>query len=267
MPKMLFFSYARADLASARRLVADLRAQNLSIWFDQDSLIPGQRWRDEIEKAIRASDYFLALLSSNSVNRRGYVQAELAMAVSVLAEVPYEQIFLIPVRLDDCRVTHPRLRDLHWVDLFPNWDAGVAQILRAVLGASSGHPINHPESSAVPAAAVYVRPKQISVPIIEIIENLHIIGQVFGIAGDRVRDYNVLVYVKTDKWYIHPYERGGEGLSFASINPDGSWQIETVKRRFLADLVAVLVVDRNYAAPPQVDDLRQIRSVASYSEE
>ena len=31
-------------------------------------LIPGQKWESEINKAIKGSSYFLALLSSNSLN-------------------------------------------------------------------------------------------------------------------------------------------------------------------------------------------------------
>lgn len=104
-------------------------------------------------------------------------------------------------------------------------------------------------------------PDKISVQILEIVENSRIAGRVFGIPADRTEHYRVVIYVKTDKWYIHPYERGGKGLSFAIINRDGTWQIETVKRAFLADFVAALVVDREYAPPPFVQDLRQLKTL------
>jgi hypothetical protein len=120
------------------------------------------------------------------------------------------------------------------------------------------------EASATPAGEM---PGKVSVTITQITENSRIRGKMTGIPADRVGDYKVLVYVKTDRWYIHPYERGGDGLSWASVNSDGSWQIATVKRQFLADYVAALVVRREYVPPPQVEDLSMIKSVASYQEE
>lgn len=109
-----------------------------------------------------------------------------------------------------------------------------------------------------------VRP---SIRILEIVENSHIVGRVTGLDPAQHDQYKVLVYVKTDKWYIHPYERGGEGLSFAKINKDGTWSIGTVKRQFLADLVAALLVRKDYAPPSIVNDLRQIDTLASYTEQ
>jgi TIR domain len=131
MSNTVFLSYAREDSDSAQRLVADLRAHGISVWFDRDSLTPGQVWKEEIKRVIRESDFFLALLSSNSVDKRGFVQAELATAKSVLDEIPHGRIYLIPARLDDCNVD-PRLRAYHCSDLFADWNAGVSQILKAI---------------------------------------------------------------------------------------------------------------------------------------
>lgn len=117
---------------------------------------------------------------------------------------------------------------------------------------------------ALPTQVIHVRP---SLKISEIIENSHIAGRVFGLDPTQYDQHKVVVYVKTDKWYIHPYEKGGEGLSFAEINKDGSWEIETVKRRFLADLVAVFLVNKSYSPPSIIDDIRQIDFIASYTEE
>lgn len=119
-------------------------------------------------------------------------------------------------------------------------------------------------AEALPAQVGQVQP---SIKIIEIVANSHIIGRVHGLGPAQYDQYKVVVYVKTDKWYIHPYERGGEGLSYAKISSDGSWEIDTVKRRFSADLVAVLIVRKNYSPPSIVHDLRQIDSLASYTED
>lgn len=61
----------------------------------------------------------MALLSTNSVSKRGSVQKELKDALDILDEYPSSAIFLIPVRLDDCVASDVRIEDIHWVDMFP----------------------------------------------------------------------------------------------------------------------------------------------------
>ena len=132
MCKKVFVSYARPDQDSAQRLVGDLRGAGFEVWFDQDSLLPGQSWKVEITRAIRQSDCFVALLSTQSVDRRGYVQKELVQALDVLDKCPLNQIFLIPTRIDNCEIIHPRLGDLQWIDLFPDWNRAVNRIIMAI---------------------------------------------------------------------------------------------------------------------------------------
>lgn len=134
--KRVFVSYARPDATTARQLTTDLRRAGFDVWFDKDSLLPGKHWRDEIRNAIRTCDYFIALLSTRSVNKRGVVQAEIASAIDVLKEFPENQVFLIPARLDDCQVLNSELRELQWVDLFPDWSVGVDKIIQAASAAS-----------------------------------------------------------------------------------------------------------------------------------
>ena len=116
------------------------------------------------------------------------------------------------------------------------------------------------------AAASEASAQDIEISIETIESGQFISGQVQGLEAAEVPRHRVVVYVHTDMWYIHPYAGQGEGLSWASINRDGSWKIETVKRRFPADLVAALVVPRNYMASATVESLRQIKSIASYTE-
>ncbi|HBH72377.1 MAG TPA: hypothetical protein DDY43_02825 [Synechococcales bacterium UBA10510] len=130
--KTIFISYARPDVASARRLYADLRADDLEVWLDEESLLPGQNWRVAITSAIEQSRFFIALLSSRSVSRQGFVNKELVEALDVLDTYPESEIFLIPARLDDCKPSHQKLRDLNWVDLFPDWNGGLSKILKAI---------------------------------------------------------------------------------------------------------------------------------------
>jgi hypothetical protein len=48
------------------------------------------------------------------------------------ARVPLDEIFLIPVRLDACVVPARITRQIHYVDLYPSWEAGFEKILKTM---------------------------------------------------------------------------------------------------------------------------------------
>jgi len=124
----IFISYAREDYEVAKQLYDFLLSRGQEPWLDREKLIPGQKWVSAIQSAIRESHFFIALLSPNSIEKRGYVQKELRAGLDVLDTIPDSQIFLIPVRIAECEPTHERLRELQWVDLFPVWEDGLRQL-------------------------------------------------------------------------------------------------------------------------------------------
>ncbi len=128
----VFLSYAREDYSAVRRLFLDLKAAGFEPWLDDENLLPGQKWELEIERAIRTSDFFIALLSARSTSKKGYVQKEIRQALDVLNELPEEAVFFVPARLDDCEPSHPALRRVQRIDLFPVWDTGLRKIIRSL---------------------------------------------------------------------------------------------------------------------------------------
>ncbi len=82
-------------------------------------------------------------------------------------------------------------------------------------------------------------------------------GRVSGLEGS-LRAYKIVVYVHTDRWYIHPYAGQGEGDSWAAVKKGGTWEITTVKRRFSADKIAVLVVNAGAKVPSTTSNVRSI---------
>lgn len=131
MKDKIFISYAREDLENAERMYKDIQANGLHPWMDKFSISPGKNWREEIELAIRSSRYFILLLSSNSISKRGYCQKEIKLALDVLSEFPSGEVFIIPVRLDECESNDASLNALQRVDLFPYKD-GLYKILQAI---------------------------------------------------------------------------------------------------------------------------------------
>jgi hypothetical protein len=109
--------------------------------MDAKDLLPGQEWKVEIEKAIRESAVFIACLSNNSVNKEGFVQAELKRALEIADLMPEGRIFIVPIRLDNCKVPIS-LSKLHWVDYFE--DEEREKLLKAIR-----HRINPPNKNTM----------------------------------------------------------------------------------------------------------------------
>ncbi len=128
----IFIAYAVEDAILADRLYAAFDARGFAPWLDRRKLLPGQNWPRRIEEAIANSDFFIACFSLNSVNKRGGFQAEVRYALDCARHVPLDDVFLIPARLDDCRVPARIQRETQYVDLFPCWDAGFARIVRII---------------------------------------------------------------------------------------------------------------------------------------
>ena len=121
----IFLAHANEDKQAVTELYNRLKTQGYQPWLDKIDLLPGQRWREEIPKAIRNSDIFIACLSQRSVEKRGYVQQEFRIALNECATRPIGTIYLIPLRLDECSIPELRqdeyginLRDYHWLDYF-----------------------------------------------------------------------------------------------------------------------------------------------------
>lgn len=129
-PSRIFISYAREDHAAALRLYRELTVVGIPCWLDTECLRPGEPWKLAVGDAIKKSRFFLALLSSNSVSKRGYIQKELSEALELQALCPPGDIFLIPIRLNDCTPKHQEIMDLNFVDLFPTWDDGIERLRR-----------------------------------------------------------------------------------------------------------------------------------------
>jgi len=145
----VFISYAREDARYAERLYADLRSAEINAWLDTKCLLPGQEWRREIRKAIKNSRYFIALLSSSSLTKRGYVQSEIRQALDALEEIPRGKVFLIPARIDGVSPEDEELQNLNWVDLFPNYRSGFSRIL-TVLQDVRRIPLSYGSSARAP---------------------------------------------------------------------------------------------------------------------
>ena len=124
----IFLAYVAEDVEAAERLYGDFVARGLDAWMDRKRLLPGQNWPRAIEAAIESSDFFVACFSGNSVRKKGGFQSELRYALDCARQVPLDEIYIVPVRLDDCAVQRIIQHELQYIDLFPDWDAGMDRL-------------------------------------------------------------------------------------------------------------------------------------------
>lgn len=129
----IFLSYAKEDKGKVSAIYRRLLTERLNPWLDVKDLLPGQDWDKVIISAIRNARFVLVFLSNHSINKRGYVQKEIGEALDVAEQMPEGELFIIPVRLEECTVPE-RLRQWQWIDVFrPNSFKKIISTLRVHL--------------------------------------------------------------------------------------------------------------------------------------
>ena len=124
-PKV-FISYSRKDIHFARRLAGDLENAGFDVWWDISDLKGGDDWVRFIPAAIEASQYFVVLLSQNSIQSE-WVEKEYSYAIRHRKKI-------VPAMIKFCDVPFS-LHTINYVD-FINVDyaTGVNNLLVALGG-------------------------------------------------------------------------------------------------------------------------------------
>ncbi len=101
----VFLCHASEDKLVVRAFHKRLVSEGwIDPWLDTSKLVPGQDWRVSIEAAIELADVVIFFLSSNSVNKEGFVRKELRYAREIALEKPEGVVFIMPLRVDDCPI-------------------------------------------------------------------------------------------------------------------------------------------------------------------
>lgn len=125
----IFLSYASEDEVRIGKLRERLSQLGLISWMDIHDIVAGENWGNAIRKAIKQSDFFIVCLSLRSVNKRGWVQKEIREALEILGGMLDDDIYLIPVRLEECDIPD-NVSDYQALDLF---EAGGFEKLREAI--------------------------------------------------------------------------------------------------------------------------------------
>jgi hypothetical protein len=128
-PLRIFLSYASQDRKQVEELYDLLAKQGADPWFDVEKLLPGQDWNLEIRKGLDAADVILLCLSQTSVNKEGYIQKEMRLALDRGLEMPEGEIFLIPAKLEECDLPYS-MRSYQAVEVFT--ERGIRKLLQSL---------------------------------------------------------------------------------------------------------------------------------------
>lgn len=108
-------SYASPDRDRVTPYFDRLESRGFDVWMDYRRLKAGQNWDFEIRRALEKAAIIVVFISNNSVDRRGYIQREIKLALHKLEEKLTEDIYIIPVLLDeDTKIPH-QIESIHCV--------------------------------------------------------------------------------------------------------------------------------------------------------
>ena len=141
----VFISYSSPDAVVVEQLSRSLQDAGLRVWLDTWELVPGARWKDSIEEAIRSAAATLVCIGGSGVTQSQRVEYQSAVQLETLDESKP----LIPVLLPGAEPeTVPSfLRARSWVDLRNGLDnrRELARLLAAVESAGRGGEIAREE--------------------------------------------------------------------------------------------------------------------------
>ncbi len=117
----IFISYTVADRDRVIPIYEFLVRNGYSnTWIDCKKILPGQPWDFEIKRNLRRSEIVIIFLSNNSITKRGYVQREIKTATSYLEEKLQDDIYIIPIKLDEDAKIPDSLREIQYLNISSN---------------------------------------------------------------------------------------------------------------------------------------------------
>lgn len=134
--KRVFLAYAIEDVEFVEALFDALEEAGFHPWMDRRKLLPGQNWPKAIDRAISMADFFIPCFSNHALGRPSRFHAELRYALERATEWPLDYPFVIPVRLEDCRLPRQITAQLQYIDLFPEPSVGLERLIIALSATS-----------------------------------------------------------------------------------------------------------------------------------
>ena len=123
-PRQVFISHATADAAFAHRLADDLRAEGWRVWIAPDSIRPGEKWAEAIDRGLETSGVFVVALTPAAVASR-WVKTETNAAIDLSQQ---DEIRFISLDVEACRLS-ALWRQFQYITFRRSYEAGLGELL------------------------------------------------------------------------------------------------------------------------------------------
>lgn len=129
-----FISYKSNDMDKAMALSRLLQSHGLRIWIDQQNILPGQSFQNELQKAIPLCKSALIIFGSKGIGKWQQTEIETLNNLSKSRGIP-----LIPVLLPGVKKIPENmifLNNYNWIKLNPclNTGCSISQLLAGITG-------------------------------------------------------------------------------------------------------------------------------------
>ena len=123
-----FLSHSSKDKAFVRKLAADLTKNGIVVWLDEQKVKVGDSIVDSVSQGLAESDYFVVILSEDSVSSE-WVKRELNQAL--LKEIAAREVKVLPIKLGKCEIP-ALLNDKKYADFSASYSDGLSDLLKAL---------------------------------------------------------------------------------------------------------------------------------------
>jgi hypothetical protein len=123
-----FISHSSHDKEMARKITRALEEKGFEPWLDEDKILVGQDFVEELDSALTEVDFVVVLLSPQFLEGP-WAKREYKAALE--REAKEGHVVILPVLLENCEVP-TMLRTKHYADMRASVDAGMIKLVRAM---------------------------------------------------------------------------------------------------------------------------------------
>ncbi|HEY2296015.1 MAG TPA: TIR domain-containing protein [Thermoanaerobaculia bacterium] len=114
----IFLSYNSEDRVQAEAIARELKSQGLNVFWDRDSTLGGDLWKDKLERALLTCRVVVVLIGRKGIVKWQKMEVSVALDRAVESESEKERNFLLlPVLLEGAKPPERFLGQYVWVDL------------------------------------------------------------------------------------------------------------------------------------------------------
>jgi hypothetical protein len=126
--RVAFISHSSKDKGFVRKLASDLVSSGIKVWIDEQRILVGDSIPEKIAQGLAESDFFLIVVSQNSVESQ-WVKKELNSAL--VHEIERRKVAVLPIKLDDANMP-ASIHDKLYADFRGSYEEGLKGLLSSI---------------------------------------------------------------------------------------------------------------------------------------